>query len=435
MRRRVVVFLLFLLGGLATLSLTRGQEHPATPAAAPSTPAATPTSAAVGSASAKTTVEPPVRKLPRLSPLQQQLLLSAQRGGEWLYRMNGTKGRFVPGYLPALGQVMEEDSYLRQAGAALALAQMARFTGEERYSARATQAILTLLDETVVDGDPPGRHTALPALVLDRLASAGLLIAAINELPAPQPDLLERSEELCAFLRRQVQPDGSLRNSEGANSDPKAGPGADPSAESASLALYALMISQKHRPASWKTDLVRKALPYYRHYTKEHRSVGLVAWQTAACAEAYVKTKEGAFAEHVFEMNDWLCGLQITQIPTDPRRYTWYGGFLAESTDPVEAPPRIDSACCAASLAHAWRVAREATDVSRHQRYNEALERGLQFVATLQFTADRTQHFVPEYRPWVIGAFHASCREGDLRLDYTQQAVSALVQYLECLTP
>ena len=50
---------------------------------------------------------------------------------------------------------------------------------------------------------------------------------------------------------------------------------------------------------------------------------------------------------------------------------------------------------------------------------------------TLQYTEPNTQYFADWYRPRLAGAFHASHQDGNLRIDYTQHAVCALVQYLE----
>jgi hypothetical protein len=359
------------------------------------------------------------------------MLVSAQCGADWLYRMNGIKGRFLYGYLPALEAEMEGDHLLRQAGAACALARAARFTGEERYAVRATQAILALLDETTVDArDSQVRYTALPTAAVNRLGAAGLLVLAINELPTPQADLLDRSEQLCNYIRNQARPDGSLRCNDVGEEGKPSPDELDAINSYPGEALYGLMYSQKHRPASWKIELVRKAVAYYHPWWRTHKSMTFVPWQTAAYTEAYLQTRDRAFADCVHEMNDWLCGLQYAQI--DPRRLVWYGGFMNwEDNRAVELVPQVDSACYAESLAEACRVAREAGDVVRHQRYSEALERCLQFLATLQYTDANTQHFVAWYRPRLVGGFHASHQDGNLRIDYTQHAVSALVGYLE----
>ncbi len=397
--------------GLAALSLTRGQEQPGTPP--PPAPAPAPPESA--------------RDLSKLPPLQQQMNVSAQSGADWLFRVNTVNGRFLPGYEPSLAVPLEGDHFLRQAGAAFALARAARFTGEERYAARATQALLSLLEETVADADDrQARHTALPSSALNRLASAGLLIAAVHELPAPKDDLLDQAEQLGNFVRKRQQTDGSFAVHDGPDDAKAAGPEA---LGYPGLALYGLLRSQRHRPADWKAEAARRALPYYRGRWKEHKEHEFVPWQAAAAAEAFLQTKEPAFADFVYEMSDWLCRLQYDR--PDVRRPLWYGGFKGwHGGKAVEEAPTVASAAYAGALAEACRVAREKADVTNYQRYREATERGLQFLATLQYTDANTQHFADWYRPRLLGAFHPSHQDGNLRLDYTQHAVCALVQYL-----
>jgi hypothetical protein len=358
------------------------------------------------------------------------MLLSARRGADWLYRVNGVKGRFLPGYLPALKTEMEGDSLVRQAEAALALARAARFTGEERYAVRATQALLALLDETTTEaGEPPVRHTVLASLVVNRLGTAGLLVAAINELPSPQADLLDKSEQLCNFIRRQARPDGSLRCDD---ADDKADP-AEAVQTYPGMALYGLAHSQRLRPADWKLDVLRKAVAFYRPWWQGHRDPVFVPYQAAACAEAFLLTKDPAFAEFTSELAEWVCGLQYDQI--DPRRMLCYGGFRGYADGhKIDSTPDAGSAPLAAALAEACRVAAAARDVTRYQRYGETLARALQFLVTLQYTDATTQHFADWYRPRLVGAFHASHQDGNLRLDDTAHAVCAMLGYLDAVT-
>lgn len=361
-------------------------------------------------------VQPP-RDLAKLTVLQQQMLLCAQRGADWLRRANGPDGRFTHGYLPDLKVPLEGDSYMRQAEAAFALARAARVLNNERYLAVVRQAMLTLLLETATDSaDPKVRYTTPPAVLVNRLGGAGLLVLAVSELPNPGDDLLEPAEQLCNYLRKQQQADGSLK------ADDDAAP------EHAGTALYALMLSQRHRPAAWKTDVVRKAVAYYRPYWRAQKSMAFVPTQTAAYSEAYLRVKEPAFAEFVFEMNDWLCTQQYVDL--DPRHPLWTGGFKGWANNVVVPSEPKAVAAYAESLAEAARVARHVPDVQRHQRYREALERSLQFISTLQYTDGNTQHFADWYRPVLLGGFHASHQDGSLRLDYTAHAVSAMVQYL-----
>src|SRR5712692_2465257 len=198
---------LVLSGGAVTLSLSRGQNRePTSPdkSAAPLTLELAPDRLAPRANAPHSSPD-----LSRYNPLQKQMYLSASRGADWLARANRSDGRFVYGYLPALKTNLEGDHYLRQVGAAIALAREARFTGNERHAAIARQAVLTLLLETTVE-DTRYRHTTLPSTMVNRLAAAGLLVLAINELPSPGEDLLQQSEQLCAFIGRQQRPDGSL---------------------------------------------------------------------------------------------------------------------------------------------------------------------------------------------------------------------------------
>jgi hypothetical protein len=356
--------------------------------------------------------------------------LCAQRGAEWLYRANRPDGRFIPGYLPALQKTVEDDSYLRQAAAAAALARAARWSGDERHLARARQAVLTLLLDTAADPqDPRVRFTTLPSALVNRLGAAGLLLLAIHELPSPGADLLQQSDQLCAFVGRQQRPNGSLACAESGPNGEATGDQPSVVEEYHGAALYGLARSQAHRPASWKTDVLRKALACDRACWGDHRDTALVPWQTAAFAEACVLTKEPAFAEFVFELSDWVCGLQYDRL--DPRHPLWLGGFMGwAGGKPDPAEPTVAAALFAEGLAEACRVARQRGDLARHARYAAALTRALQFVTTLQYTEANTSHFADWYRPTLFGGFHLSHQDGTLRLDHTAHAVSALVQYV-----
>ena len=273
------------------------------------------------------------------------------------------------------------------------------------------------------------RCTKHPSLLVNRLGAAGLLVLAINELPAPQADLLEQSEQLCNFIRLQARADGSLSYTDDADTS-KAADDPDGFNYYPGEALYALMLSQRHHPVAWKTDLVRKAVAFYYPWWRQHKNLAFVPWQTAAYAEAYLATKEQIFADCVNEMNDWVCELQYTQL--DARHPEWRGGFRNwVDGHKVESAPQIGSAIYAESLVEACRVARQAGDVKHFDRFNNSLGECLPFLALLQYTEGNTSHFEENYRKRLFGGFFASHQDGNLRIDYTQHAVSAMVLYLE----
>jgi hypothetical protein len=59
----------------------------------------------------------------------------------------------------------------------------------------------------------------------------------------------------------------------------------------------------------------------------------------------------------------------------------------------------------------------------------------LQFLTTLQYSDGNTQHYSPWFRQRLVGGFHASHQDGDLRIDWTQHAVCAMVLYLTEVKP
>jgi hypothetical protein len=361
-----------------------------------------------------------------MEPLPRQMYLSGRAGAEWLARMNTVKGRFEHGWIPALNQPLDGEHVLRQAGAAFALARAARYFGEEELTARATHAILSLLEDTTLDQQTQVRRPSVP--VTNSLGLSSLLVLAIHELPAPSEALLVQAEQLSNFIKTHLQADGSLRYSETIQGNAVSDP--DGVNHYPGLALYALMRGHQQRPQAWKLDAVRKALPHYLKWWREHKDRDFVTWQTAAYAEAYLHTKEKAFTDAVFEMNDWLCTLQYDRL--DPRRPRALGGFSRQANGKTtDDSPDVLSGCCAVSLAEACRVTRQLPDVARNERYEGALQRCLQFLTTLQYTEADTQHFADWARPRILGGFHFSHQSGDLRIDYNQYSVCALVQYLQ----
>jgi hypothetical protein len=444
-------FLVLAVVAITTWSLTRGQAPagastpPRTPASAnpetpptPKAPTANPKlsgpadaatidtspDAATAADKSATPLDPAA-----VNTLQDQIQVTAHRGADWLYRMNGVDGRFAAGQLPALNAEMDGDHFLRQAGAALALARAARMTGDQNYADRATHSILVLFGETVVDPkDKTVRFTALPSAVVNRVAAAGLLAQAVHELPAPKSDLLDSAEQLCNYVRKQQRADGSLCLSDSVEESKKAEEGDDASPYPG-FALAGLMRSQQRRPAAWKTDVVRKALGYYAPILKTRKDPAVVSAHVAAYSDAFLLTKEKPFADCVYALNDWICEMQYDRL--DPRHPDWWGGFMSwQDGKSVATAPTVEGAVLAEALVEGCRVARHAEDSNRLDHYRTALELHLQFLARLQYTQANTRHFTDWYRPKVVGGFHVSAVDGNLRLDDARHAVGAMTQYV-----
>ncbi len=367
----------------------------------------------------------PPRDLKHLTIQQRQFYLSGQRGMEWLVRANKPDGRFVAGFLPALRLPMEGDNYMRQLGAAFALARAGKYYGDEQAIAVARQAVLTLLLETTTDPSEP-RVRTVPRHLANPVQAAGMLLAAIHELPIPAADLLEQADQLANMLQKRLRTDGSIMADEpGEEAHPD-----DTAQHFAGPALYGLVRSHAQRPDSWKTAAVSKARNCYVAYWNQNKNVNMAPWHSATYAEAYLATKEPAYADAVFAMNDWLLRQQYGQaLPGQP---AWTGGFQPWTAGKAAAAaPDIGSAAALASIAEGLRLARATGDVQHYHRYRQALENGLQFLTTLQYSEANTQHFADWYRPSLLGAFHGSSQDGNIRLDHSQWALAAFVRYMQ----
>ena len=366
-------------------------------------------------------VAPPAR-LPaavteaKLTPAQQQMMLNARRGADWLARMHDVKGRFLPGYLPALQRASEGDNLNRQATAAAGLARAARVMREEAYAVRAAQTILTLLEDTIPDPDDKTCLLVdLPGDRLTRASAAASIILATCELPNPPADLVEKSEKLTRALYKLARTDGSLGEAD---------------VTTAGSILWAVARSHRQTPAAWKPALVSKALAFYRKQWAKNRRLEAVYPLTAACVECYRHTKDRNAAAFALEIQDWLVGLQYTNL--DGKRLAWYGGFMTWIDGrPMEQEPDARAGALAASLVEAVSLARELADVQRHQQYSQALEQAVQFLISLQYTEAGTQHFTVWYRPKVVGGFHHSPTNGDLRIDHSAEALAAVMGFAE----
>jgi len=392
----------------------------------------------------------------RFGPIQRTFYAAALRASEWLARQQRADGTFPNGLEPALDCPLEEDNYLRQIQATLALAQAARLTGEDRWAARARQAVLVALAGTVTDPqDGQCRFPRPPLVSSGRLSAAGLLLAAIHQLPQPGEDLLASGEQLARWIARQQQADGTLQllgpsptlpwmvQIEEERQPLHYGPG---------QALWGVMLSQARCPQAWKLDLLRRARqPYVRLCQEQLVKLGLssgnvpppsptpeslsgspilVVWHIAAWAEAFRHSQERAFAEFVFEFADRLLPLQYADS-TSPM---FLGGFADSMAGRLrQPPPDWRTSYYAWTLVYAASTARLVGDQARAQRYTAAAESALQFVTTLQYTSVNTVHFAPEYQPRVLGGFRRGLRDGVISLQAQQAAISALWTYLELL--
>ncbi len=415
---------------VAITSLVRGQTPVPPPRPLPpSVTGANPAPAPVSPASGTTQLPPaaaaaPIARFQRLQsfpPETVQAVYAMRAGADWLSRMNQSNGRFLPGLNPTLRAPLEDDHDLRQAFAAYALADAARFTGDQQFAARATQAVLVLLSQTRPDpADAACRVPATPPERCDPVGFAAVAALAVYALPNADPKLLAQAEELCAFLRKHALD----------NPAPKAD--ADALNLSPGLAVQALAASNRAKPDAAKRDVLAKAVGHYRGMFKSRPTPVLAAALIPGFVDFCLQSqgdKETAAA--VYELADWLCGCQYSR--TDARSGAWVGGFT-RGQPPAQslAEPGFESALCAGALADTTRLTRHVPDLTRFRRYRQAAVEGLTFARMLQFSDENADHFERGFRTrFLVGGVHLTPTDGTARIDAAAYLVTAHLAFLQ----
>ncbi|MFT3878416.1 MAG: hypothetical protein QM703_02010 [Gemmatales bacterium] len=376
-----------------------------------------------------TTAQPPNEPAPaveNMHPAHKALYFTVRRGTEWLMQAQQPNGMFHQGLNVAVNTPLEAAHFYHQAEAAIAVARVSRLTTNARYHAAAQQAILTLLASTKVDPqNPEMRFTLYPETTVNRLASAGLLLRAVHELPVPVEVRLKEAEGLAQYIRTNQQAEGRFQSQ--ATNIQQASSNTDQDAMNLlcqGFAIEGLAISQTYSPANWKSESLLKAV---RAYQQQMPLVVIPNFITGL-TDTYFRTKDANCTAAVFNMADALCNVQ-QQV--EPGKVAWVGGFMTTSTKTTAMPPLAgESARCVSALCDAYRVARQAGDTARAEKYRQCASMGVQFVVSLQYTGVGVEHFAESYQPRVLGGFRASVGEGVIRLQDTAECVLAVSTYL-----
>lgn len=316
-------------------------------------------------------------------------LHAARAGAEWLTRQSLPNGRLAAGFDPRTGRPPDADHELRQATAALALAEAAAFTGDDRLGAVAAQTVLTLLTQTREAGGV--RTPTLPADKCNPVAFAATLLLAVEALPDDAPRR-QAADGLAAYLRTQVRPDGGV------------GCGGDPAAvdregltETPGLVLRALVAVRKRNPAD-PTPL-SPIIACYQTALHTRFVPAAAAALLPGAADLAVLDPKPAHMAAVFALADRLCA----------------------------EPP---TAASAEGLAAACTVCRRAGDVGRFDRYRQAAVFALGHARSLQYTTRSTAGLPPAAAHRLVGAVALAPADPTARPDRAAGLVLAHLRFL-----
>lgn len=362
---------------------------------------------------------------PRSPSRNGRLDPTIRAAADWLARRQNSSGEFDYGLSPCVNRPLQEQNWLRQAGATYAVACVALL--DNKYAAVADRALDALLAQTTADrGMSPRRFPKTPGEINPLGFVALTLLAAVERFDASQSSALGKHiEELARFLRARQLEDGSLDF--GNSIEP------DGVAAAAGIdyfpgeALFAVARLHRSLPADWHLSWLAKARPFYAAYFADTGSLAFAPWQIQAYAAAFEQTKDHADYEFVARMAERLLDCQYG-LRRRPVETEWLGGFGGTDGGHFAAwPPGIATACYAEGLAAAARAAKLAGDKARAETFRAAAAAACMFVRGLMFDATTTRHFEPSFRPQLIGAFHAGPSDGTVRIDFNQHAICAML--------
>jgi orotate phosphoribosyltransferase/AMMECR1 domain-containing protein len=306
-------------------------------------------------------------------------------------------------YRPFLDKLGPELDLARQIHGAWVLARAHRVLGGDlALGAAARRSVEAILAQTAHD-------EAGEAWVGGRksLVEVAFLLLALCELDLPQADELAR--QLAASLWKRVGRHGVI-----------ASPELPPGTQDAELlqdylpaqALLALAAAVARGKTAVDAPALARAISTYRHRFRYRRNWGQVAWLGQAAAAWWHVGRDPAHAALAFEIADWAITHQLEKS----------GGFINEM--------QADSPGCSTGVylegvAAALGVAVALPDEERAARYRRSCARGLDFLDRLIYQ-ERDRALLPNPE-LATGGVRVSLTGGDVRIDFTQHALNALL--------
>ncbi len=339
----------------------------------------------------------------------------AERLGNWVLQNIHADGRMTYLYQPGQGEDKKRNNMVRQWMATVSLMQIARdredgsvneLAGENlRYNLRnfyRQEGNLGLIEY--------GKKAKLGAIA----------IAAQSIMRSPDREALSDKETaLTRTIDHLWNEDGSFRTfykPAERNDVQNFYPGE-------ALLTWAMMYQESNDPALLQR--IMKSFEYYRRWHLNNRNPAFIPWHTQAYYRVWQETRDEKLAEWIFEMNDWLLGVQ----QRSERSYPDTDGRFYDPYRPFGPPHASSTAVYLEGLIDAFAMARALQDDEHAKRYRVAIVRGLRSLMQLEFADDIDMFYVTEPER-VQGGMRTTVYDSQIRVDNVQHTLMALRKVL-----
>jgi hypothetical protein len=254
-----------------------------------------------------------------------------------------------------------------------------------------------------------------------KLGAVALAALAIVE----HPQRAEFADEEAA-LRRTVdvlwQDDGSFRTfyrPPDRNDNQNFYPGE-------ALVLWSALYKESRDPAL--LERIMASFRYYRtwHLDERNRNPAFVPWHTQVYYQVWRITTDAELRDFIFEMNDWLLGMQQWDGVAYP---DLQGRFYDPARPQFGVPHASSTGVYLEGLIDAYRLAVAVGDAGRAEQYRLAIHRGLRSAMQLQFVDAVDLYYVQE-PDRVLGGIRTNPYDNEIRVDNVQHNLMGVLNVL-----
>lgn len=342
---------------------------------------------------------------------------------QWLTTNLQPDGRMVYLYWPSRGEESDANNEIRQWMATVALNRLARHRNDAALHQRVRQNLAHNLARSYRPGPGDlGRIVENGTTV--KLGAVALASLALVENPH-RPDYAAQETALRRTVDHLWRTNGEFRTflvpshrTDNVNFYP-----------GEALLLWATLFAESRDPAL--LDRIMTSVRFYRDWHLQNRNPAFIPWHTQACFLVWQHTRSDELRDWIFEMNDWLLGIQQWETQ---RAFPDTLGRFYDPDRPFGPPHASSTGVYLEGLIDAWRLARETGDATRRERYRQSIIRGLRSVTQLTFR-DPVDLFYVSRRDRAFGGVRTTVYDNTIRVDNVQHNLMALLKILEHLPP
>lgn len=339
----------------------------------------------------------------------------------WLMTNLQADGRLPYLYWPSRGEESTSNNTLRQWLASIALNRAVQSRGDPALQERVRQNLRYNLDHTYTRDDA-GRGLVADADGAVKLGALAIACLALVENPG-RSEFAREADSLRRTIDAMWQPNGEFRTFwrplhriDNVNFYP-----------GEALLLWAHLYPESPDPTRW--DRMLKSVRFYREWHRADRNPAFVPWHTQACFRMWQCTNTTELRDWIFEMNDWLLGVQQWD---GQRGFPDTMGRFYDPDRPFGPPHASSTAVYLEGLIDAWQLARATGDTARQERYRRSLVRGLRSLLQLAFL-DEVDLFYIQQKDRVRGGVRTTVYDNSIRIDNVQHSLMAALKILEHL--